>query len=334
MLISKIEAILQFIKEKRILLLTHNAVDIDALASCFSLREFLSHFHTKSDIQICFTDISKSTFDFIKKFKDKFLEFNHSYDQKADLSNFDVIIILDTNNLQQVDILANSAFKDLPLIYIDHHTFSKDLSQDPYSIIIPEYSSTSEIILEFFETKQLIPSLAVKFLFLAGILVDSGFFKHGTNDTLIHASTLLNKDIKYHEVLSFLRRERDLSERIALIKGLQRVKLIKGKDWLIGISHVGSYEAEVASILVKNGFDIGIVLSEKKEEFRISSRANKIFCTQTGVNLGKIIEEVSKKYHAHGGGHDGAASINGTHNQQEILNEIVEEIKQILNQIR
>jgi len=43
------------------------------------------------------------------------------------------------------------------------------------------------------------------------------------------------------------------------------------------------------------------------------------------------LEEVSNEFEASGGGHDGAASLNGTNNLEEILDKIIYKIKFILN---
>ncbi|MHA1150244.1 MAG: DHH family phosphoesterase [Promethearchaeota archaeon] len=333
MLILKIKAILQLIKKKKILLLTHNSVDIDALASCFSFREFLINFTKISDVSIYFSEISKNTIDFLKKLQDRYMNFNFDYLKEVALSKYNIIFILDTNNINHVDALKDYSLETMnqQIIFIDHHFHSNNLSLDKYSIICSEYSSTSEIILEIYEKcKKNIPK-PNKILLLAGLLTDSGFFKYGTNKTIINASKLVGKDINYSDVLSLLTKERTLSEKIAIIKGIQRVNLIRVKDFLIGVSHVGSYEAEVASFLIKNGFDVGIVLSEKKYDFRISMRAKKILCNQTRLNLGEILADISKKFNAHGGGHDGAASINGKDNHKELLNKIIERIKEYLN---
>jgi len=119
---------------------------------------------------------------------------------------------------------------------------------------------------------------------------------------------------------------------VAKLKGIQRLEIIRVKDWLMGITHVSSFEASVASILINIGCDIGMVYSEKKTEFRISMRAKRGICVETGLHLGEILEELSEECEGSGGGHEGAASLNGKIDLKKILNKIIEKIKQILNQ--
>ncbi len=127
-----------------------------------------------------------------------------------------------------------------------------------------------------------------------------------------------------------LKLEEDISEKIAKIKGMQRVKLIRENDWLIGVTHVSSYEASVANSLIKMGFDIGIALSKKKDEYHISTRAKKKVCLKKNLHLGKILEEVSEEFEGSGGGHDGAAAINGKEYSEIILERILEKVKKTL----
>ncbi len=99
---------------------------------------------------------------------------------------------------------------------------------------------------------------------------------------------------------------------------------------MIGISDVSSFGASVASMLIKVGFDIGFVVSKETNRFIINSRAKKTVCVKTGLNLGKILEEISDRYNCNGGGHDGAASITFSLESDIIIQEIMEKVKQYL----
>jgi len=182
-----------------------------------------------------------------------------------------------------------------------------------------------------FEYFNLNLPLPYRYLLISAILTDSGNFKYGNNDTIIRVSKLLDNQVDYQEILSILKNNTEIPEKIAKIKGLQRAQLLRLGDWLIGITNVGSYEANVANTLIQIGFDIGIVYSIKKSKFRISTRATKYVCLKTGLHLGKVLEEVSNEFKVSGGGHDGAASLNGNNNFTQILDKIICKIKFILN---
>jgi nanoRNase/pAp phosphatase (c-di-AMP/oligoRNAs hydrolase) len=127
-----------------------------------------------------------------------------------------------------------------------------------------------------------------------------------------------------------LNRKIDISERIAQIKGLQSVELIREEDYLIGISNVSSFGAKVASTLIRTGFDIGIVHSMEKEKNVINGRVKKNICLKTGLHIGKIFEEMSEIFGGNGGGHDGAGALTLNGDLDVVLKKIIKKIKQVL----
>jgi hypothetical protein len=137
----------------------------------------------------------------------------------------------------------------------------------------------------------------------------------------------LTDEVQIQDILTLLTYNIDISEKIAKIKGMQRTQLVRIGKYLVGITNVSSFGASVASMLINLGFDIAIVSSKEKSEFKITTRATSDICFETGLHLGKILNNVSE---GSGGGHDGAASINGISDLKVIINEILENVKQIL----
>ncbi|MFX0075293.1 MAG: hypothetical protein ACFE96_07620, partial [Candidatus Hermodarchaeota archaeon] len=195
------------------------------------------------------------------------------------------------------------------------------------NLICDAYSSTSEIILEFFIDYNIKLTLPCKYLLISAILADSGFIKYGNSGTIKNLSILIGDSVEIQDVFPLLESEKDISEKIAQIKGLQRVKLIRVKNWLVGVTHLSSFSASAASILLKVGFDIGIVLSEDKTGFRITTRAKSQVCLKTGLHLGKIASEINN---VSGGGHDGAATLNGKIEPTKSLNQLIDKIRETL----
>lgn len=335
MLISKFDGFLSFLKNKSkpLLITTHDLVDIDGLASCFNLKYCIKQLLENQEVKIYFSELSKRAKVVVNKLKRKFPDLDLLYDEQIDFSKISVAIILDTNNINQTTI-NNSLPSNIPVVFIDHHFKPQknrpENEEVSISIISDEYSSTAEIIYDLCETFKVSLPKAYRFLLIAAILTDSGFFNYGNNSTIRNVGGLLNKDIKFQEVIDILKYNGDISEKLAIIKGLQRVELIREKDWLIGLTRVSSFEASVASSLIKNGFDVGIVVSNKKSSFRISTRARKSVCMKTSLHLGKILEELSDDVSLSGGGHDSAASINGETGQERVLNNLIEQVKKSL----
>ncbi len=336
MLKSNFEELLSFLKDKNVLIISHDLVDIDGFVSCINLKYFINQIYENLEVSVYFSDISKVTKIFIEKFLKKFKDFKLELKEKLDFSRFDLIIILDTNNLDQVIYKENINIIQLniPFIFIDHHvSLSKKYSTkiNPLNLILEDFSSTAEIILELYEAFNVSLSLPYKFLLITGILTDSGFFKYCNNDTIKRISKLLEPDIDIQEIMLMLNIETEIPERLAKIKGLQRVEIIREGSWLIGITRIGSYESSVASLLIRIGFDVGVVISEKKSEYRISTRARKSLCLRSSLHMGKILEEISIEYGCSGGGHDGAAALNGKNDLEKVLNKIIKKIKESIN---
>jgi len=332
MLNNKYEKFFTFLKDKNLLILTHDLVDIDGLVSAFTLKFLLNQIFKNQKIVIAFSELSKRTRTFIQNFTKKFPQFDFSYDNEINISKIDALVIVDTNNLELIKFSLDFKVHNshIPIIYVDHHLNLIPVQNDVPSslhLISEDFTSTSEIIFELFNYNAIEIPLMLRYLFLSAIITDTGFFRQANNDTFKRFLNLLGEQIHIQDVISLLEKDYDISEKIARIKGLQRVELVRIGDWLIAISNVSSFSASVASMLINIGFDISIVFSKEKNNFRITSRAKKNVCLKTGLHLGKIFSEISE---GSGGGHDGAATLNGEINFENTLDKIIERIKQTL----
>lgn len=332
MLNSKKDDFLSYLKGKNLLIATHDSADLDGFVSALVLKFFFDNIFTNQNIFLTFPKLSKYTKNFVLKFLHKFPDFNFPSKNDEDFSNIDVIVIVDSNNLEQIK-LSSTLKIDIPFIFVDHHL---DLEKNyggnitSLNLIFENYSSTAEIILELIDNYNFDLPIPYKYLLISAILTDSGFLKYGNTETIKHLLNLLQDEIDFQDVLLLLESETDISKKIAGIKGLQRVKLIRVDSWLIGISHVSSFSASVASILIKVGFDVGIVYTKEKSKYRISARAKKNVCLRTGLHLGKILNGINNGNANSGGGHDGAATLNGENDLERSLSEIIDNIKRTL----
>jgi len=329
MLNSKKDDFLNYLKGKNLLIATHDSADLDGFVSALVLKFFFENVFTNQNIFLTFSKLSKYTKNFVLKFLHKFPDFNFPSKNDENFSDIDVIVIVDSNNLEQIK-LPSKLNLDIPFIFVDHHL---DLEKNYRSnltslnLIFENYSSTAEIILELIDNYNFDLPIPYKYLLISAILTDSGFLKYGNTETIKHLLNILQDEIEFQDVLLLLENETDISKKIASIKGLQRAKLIRVDSWLIGISHVSSFSASVASTLIKVGFDVGIVYTKEKSKYRISARAKKNVCLKTGLHLGKILNGISN---VDGGGHDGAATLNGENDLERSLSEIIDNIKRTL----
>jgi nanoRNase/pAp phosphatase (c-di-AMP/oligoRNAs hydrolase) len=326
---SKKDDFLNYLKGKNLLITTHDLADLDGFISGLALKYFFEKFFSNQNIDLVFSGLSKHTKNFMRKFTQKFPDFNFSFKEDKQILKTDVIVIVDSNNLDQIR-LSDDKDLHLPYLFIDHHlNLQRNHSGNKLSLnlICDTYSSTSEIILELFNDYGIELTRPYKYLLISAILTDSGFLKYGNSETIKNLSKLVGDSVEIQDVLPLLERERDISEEIARIKALQRVKLIRVEDWLVGITHLSSFSASAASILTKVGFDIGIAVTEDKNGFRITTRAKSQVCLKTGLHLGKIASEINN---VSGGGHDGAATLNGKNDLTESLDQLIDKIKETL----
>lgn len=335
MLKSKFEKFVAFLTNKRIIITTHHLVDIDGFVSCYTLKFFLNQYFKNQKISIYFSELSKPTKYFMEQFTLKFPEFKFSHEKKFKPSKVDVLLILDTNNLNQIKPDNNFDISSLtiPYYFIDHHYVGEKLgneNKNTLNLKLENYSSTAEIILNLLDFYDIELPNPFKILIIAAIIADSGFFKYGTNKTIQNVSRLLSEDFNIQEILLLLKRDISISEKIARIKGFQRVKLIREGEYLIGITNVSSFGASIASMLIKQGFDIAIVFSKEANLCRFNTRAKKGVCIKTGLHLGKILEEISDQYEGSGGGHDGAAALSTKTDNEIIIAQIIKKIKLFL----
>ena len=329
MLGSKKDDFLKYLQGKHILITSHDLVDLDGFISGITLKFFFETIFSDQKIDLVFSGLTKNTKNFIRNFIQKFPDFNLSFYIDQNLLKVDVIIIVDSNNLVQLN-LFNTIDLKIPFIFIDHHLdlhTNHKYNISSYNMIFDEYSSTSEIILELLNKYNIELPIPYIYLLTSAILADSGFLKYGNNKTIDHLNSILRSQVEIQEIIPLLESETEISEKIAQIKALQRVKLIRINDWLIGTTHLSSFSASGASILIRVGFDIGIVVSEEKGNFRITTRAKKKVCLTTGLHLGKILGEIDN---VNGGGHDSAATLNGKGDAEKVLKQLTNKIKETL----
>jgi nanoRNase/pAp phosphatase (c-di-AMP/oligoRNAs hydrolase) len=329
MLRSKNDDFLKYLRGKNLLITSHDLVDLDGLISGLTLKFFFETIFPDQKIKLIFSGLSKHSKNFLNNFTHKFPDFNLSFHTDKKSLNADAIIIVDSNNLDHISLFKTTDLK-IPFIFIDHHLdlqTNHTYNISSYNLIFDNYSSTSEIILELLNDYNIELPIPYIYLLVSAILTDSGFLKYGNNKTVNHLSSVLQDQVEIQEVIPLLESEKDISEKIARIKALQRVKLMKIKDWLIGTTRLSSFSASGASILTKFGFDIGIVVSEEKDKFRITMRAKKKVFLSTGLHLGKIIREIDN---VNGGGHDSAATLNGKGDAAKILKQLTKKIKETL----
>jgi len=234
---------------------------------------------------------------------------------QPNVENADVIVLLDTNTIQQLNTLAEKVkTSKAPIIVIDHHAAHSETERlARLSITNEESSSTCEIVYSLFKQMSIKPGEnEAKALFL-GMACDTRHFILAGSSTLKTVAELIDAGVNAQETLSLLSLPMDFSERVARLKASRRAQIFKVGEWILAFSHVSAYQASAARAIIDLGSHVAVVAGQKNEKIEISLRSTRGFYNKTGVHLGKDIAKPLGEYlHGMGGGHSTAAGVNGT----------------------
>ncbi len=294
-----------------ILYLCHRNADSDALGSAFALKEAIGG--TIGVIEGC----DRAASQIAKQLNIEFVT-NPS-------ENYDFVVVVDTSTPAQLN-----GFNLKNYAVIDHHA-TTSLNESAAFYLHRNKSSTSEIVLEVLKVMGAPIMRRSAFALIAGIITDTGNFRHATSESFKAVAELLElSGIEYSEVMDALSSvPQDVSMRTAFLKAAQRASIERVNDWIIVTSHVSSFGGSAASILVQIGADVAFVAAEKDDVVKVSARAKRE-AINAGVNLAKLMEEISLKFNGTGGGHEGAAGMDVKGKVEEILSACVENVKRTL----
>jgi phosphoesterase RecJ-like protein len=249
------------------------------------------------------------------------------------LENSDVIVLLDTNTVQQLGewgerVKASKA----AVVVIDHHASHPETERLATLTVADEKaSSTCELVYRLFKEAEVdLTQDDARALFL-GIAFDTRHFVLANSSTFKVIADLVDAGVNAGETLSLLSLPMEQSERIARLKASKRVRLIRVNDWLIALSDVSAFQASAARALISLGAHVAVVAGQKGDKLQISMRASQDFQQKTGVHLGRdIAKPLGEFIHGMGGGHSVSAGVNGVGDVESSLKRCVRLLKERL----
>ncbi|MEM3765460.1 MAG: DHH family phosphoesterase [Candidatus Bathyarchaeia archaeon] len=305
---AEITRMLSETNAQHIVLLCHHNADPDAICSAYAFASLIKKCKPQVNVEIgAAQGISR-----LSKHILKYLPINVEVQPKVEEA--DLIILLDTNTIQQLNNLAEKVkASKAPIIVIDHHVAHPETEKLARLCITDEnVSSTCEIIYNFYKQSNVkIEENEAKALFL-GIAFDTRHFVLANSSTLKTIAELIDMGVNAQEALAILSLPMDFSERVARLKACKRAKLFKIGEWIIALSHVSAYQASAARAIIDLGAHVAAVIGQKNESLEISLRCTKEFHEKTGIHLGRDIAKPLGEYlKGMGGGHSTAAGANG-----------------------
>ncbi len=247
-----------------------------------------------------------------------------------DPSDYDRMVLVDTSSPEQVLPLG-----EIPRgsVVIDHHLpngrwegmlFHCDDSK----------ASCAEVVADILDEAGVTPPRDVALAMMVGMLTDSGHFQHG-NPALMRrfASMMEVHGIAVDEVMAVTRAETGISERVAVLKGLQRSRFDRVGEHVVAVAYGSTYEASICRALLSSGADVAFVGSQREERFRVSARCSQRM-VRNGLHLGRFLDELGGETLSEGGGHGGAAGITGEGDAEAVLHMCMSRAMEIFRGMR
>jgi phosphoesterase RecJ-like protein len=305
--IQEIVALICKLDAKLAVFLCHHNADPDAIGAAFAFKGLINRLKPNLETEIAAASgpsrLSKSIMAVLP------IELA---DQPR-IEEADILVLLDTNTIQQLDDWSQRIKPNHPLVVVDHHATHPETERiATLSVIDETASSTCELVYRLFKEAKVKPSPdEAKALFL-GIAFDSRHFVIATSETLKVVTELTEAGVDVQETLPLLSLPMEYSERIARLKASARTNLLKLDSWLIALSHVSAYQASVARGLLALGAHVAIVAGKKDNQIQVSFRASHEFYNKTGIHLGRdLAKPLGDFLGGMGGGHSVSAGTNG-----------------------
>ena len=285
----------------KVVLVCHPNADPDCIGSAYAIKSALKARSPSVSVSILtpdgVNDASSKLIEYLN------VEFETSLGDACGL-----LVLVDMPSLDQLpEVKGLVASRKIPYAIIDHHAEESGCLDGAVYSRLMRTSSTCEIVYRSIPKKYL-DRRAVQAL-LTGLVYDSRRFLVQPNASIKVASKMMRRGADFALALEMLLNEQDISERIARLKGVARVRLYRARDWIFATSTIGAFEASVARSLTDLGADLALVVSSEDSTSRITGRLNERFQRSTSLNLAScVMHPMVERFSGTGGGHPSAAS--------------------------
>jgi nanoRNase/pAp phosphatase (c-di-AMP/oligoRNAs hydrolase) len=235
---------------------------------------------------------------------------------ECDLSDHELVVVVDTSSPEQFK--PGSVAVPEGSVIIDHH-MPTDKWIGMKFFCDDSKVACCELIYEIIRAAGLSLTRDTGMALLCGMLTDSGHFSFANTQMLRTFAEVMDiTGIGMDEALDFPRSETSMSERVAVMKGMERSKFDRVGDMIVATSYGGSFEASVCKALLNAGADVVFVGSQREDMFRLSARADQEM-VRRGIHLGEIMKDIGRETVTDGGGHGGAAGLSGIGDVEAML---------------
>ncbi|MFH1233652.1 MAG: bifunctional oligoribonuclease/PAP phosphatase NrnA [Patescibacteria group bacterium] len=212
---------------KRIIVVTHEKPDGDAVASACAMAEILGL--NKKSFTIFCPDEPPCQYNYLTHLE----KFSHSHN----FSQADLIIILDCGTLKRTNLEKeiHERTKNQLVIEFDHHPKIDNYADVEFKI--PEAASTTEILYQFIKSNKIKISKNLANCVLTGIITDTANFLYPStsSQTINIASEMLTKGAKLSQIMENTRRNKSLITMKTWGKAMSNLKINKKYNFAVSI---------------------------------------------------------------------------------------------------
>lgn len=296
---------------ERVAIAGHVRPDGDAIGSCLGLYLYLKEVMPQLEVTVYLEAIPE---------RYRILQGIEGVcsDSETDIV-YDVFFALDSADRERLGKNAKYLDAAKKTICIDHHISNKGFAD--VNLILPDASSTSEIVLGLMEEDR-IPQGAAEALYL-GIVHDTGVFRHSCTspETMEAAAKLMRRGIDISRIINetyydktYIQNQilgRALLESILLMNGKVIFSVVRRKEMKFYGVEPSDLDGIVQVLMGTTGVEAAIFLYETApQEYKVSMRSRKI------IDVSVIAAQFG------GGGHVRAAGCTLQGNVYDVVNNI------------
>ena len=306
----------EIIKSKKIVILTHESPDGDAIGCSMAVYLALKNIGKEADVVV--PEIPK-TFNFLPCIDE--------VKKDSDIERYDLAIALDCSDIKRLNGFSKFFENAKKTIVIDHHSGNTMFGQHNY--VDPVAPACAQILFVIFDYLGIEITNEIGTCLITGIITDTGGFKYSnvTSDTFDLAAGLLEKGVNISEIYEKVMQTVTLS-RFNLTKiAINRLELLEnGKIAFTYITmedeksvnaELGDHEGIVEQGRSIEGVLVSVFFRETEHGFKVSLRAN----NNSNINVADICMIFG------GGGHIRAAGCLMQYPLEVAKDRIIEEIK-------
>ncbi len=239
---------------------------------------------------------------------------------------YDLFIAMDIGDSDRLgknkSVLDNSEER----VCIDHHLNYKNLADEAHSYVVPEASSTAELVFDLIDEKDIDDEMAL--CIFTGIICDTGVYQYSCTSpkTMQIGAKLMTYRFDHTKVISEAFYEKTYKQNLLLGRALIESILMMDKKVIVSMisqKTLKFYDADskdlegiVSQMRLTKGVDVAIFMYETVTgEIKVSLRSSE------NIDVEKIAAVFG------GGGHARAAGLTLTGSFYDVVNNITAEIE-------